>query len=301
MMASQKTKVVQYLYEKLRGEGRSVASFEDVANAIRHCNQHFALSLSDNNPANFMKDLLRGLNASKNWPDSLKAKRITGRQVTGDGRIFEFVPYDEGQNDPFPNPFEPTGEENEVVVESLSLSLVTKSLGRNDESWLIQVAVWLRILENHLARSNDHVLLELSHLQNGIKLSNSEIDALFLAIEEGPEGRHENVLLTCEAKQAKDPILGDQIVRQVRSAFKSVRHLDLNISKIIPLAIKAVGGKGAVYVAEFESWSAAEAEVSEVDQKELLLARRALYRLVPPVPGIGFSQTRKRGNLKPKL
>jgi hypothetical protein len=300
-MVSKKTKVVEYLYEKLREEGRTVAYFNDVSSAIRYCNENFGLSLSDNNPANFMKDLLRGLNASKNWPEYLKKKRITGKQVTGDGRIFEFISFSKGQTEPFPNPFEATGEENEVIVESLSLPLVTKSLGRNDESWLVQVAVWLRVLENHFARSNEHALRELSHLQNGIKLSNSEIDALFLAIEESPSGQRENVLLTCEAKQTKDPILGDQIVRQVCSAFKSVKNLDLKITKIIPIALKAVGGKGAIYVAEFEAWSADEALAAEAVRKELMLARRAMYRLVPPVPGIGYSPRKKKGSLKPEL
>lgn len=300
-MASKKTPVVEHLYEKLAAEGRTVALFDDVANAIRFFKEKKGLELSDNNPANFMKDLLRGMNASSNWPESLTRRRITGRQQTGDGRIFEFIPFKEGQAEPFPNPFEPVGDEEEFVVQSLSLPLATKSLGRSDESWLIQVSVWLRILETHFARSVDLKLVEIAHLQNGIKLNRSEIDALFLGVEEDPKDLRSNVLITCEAKQQKDPILGDQIVRQVASAFGCVSDASLDISYVIPTAIKALKDTGSIYLAEFEPWSLEEASVPEADRKELVVVRSAIYRLVPPVPGIGFRAPRRRASIKPKL
>lgn len=298
-MASKKTPVVEYLYEKLAAEGRTVALFEDVASAIRHFKENRGVDLSDNNPANFMKDLLRGMNASSNWPDSLTQKRITGRQQTGEGRIFEFLPFQEGQSEPFPNPFEATGSEEEFVVQSLSLPLATKSLGRIDESWLIQVSVWLKILETHFARSAATKLQEIAHLQNGIKLNRSEIDALFLGVEEDENGRSE-VLITCEAKQQKDPILGDQIVRQIASAFGTVSGSSLEISRVIPTAIKALRGTGSIYVAEFEPWTNEEASVPETERKELVVARSAIYRLVPPVPGIGFVPQKRKKTTKPK-
>lgn len=301
-MPSQKTKVVSYLYDVLFAEGRSVATFEDVSAAIRECNKRYDLGLSENNPANFMKDLLRGMNASKNWPQELVQKRITGRQLTGGGRIFEFVPFLPGQTDAFPNPFEPDGNEERLIIESLSLPLATKTLGREDEAWLIQIAVWMRILENHFARKSDQRLIEVSHLQNNIKLGRSEIDALFLAVEEHEDGSHHNVLLTCEAKQQKDPILGDQIVRQVSAAFRSIEHLDLSVAKAIPVAIKALKGEGSVYVLEFDAWSKAEALALEKVQKELIVASKAIYRLQPPIPGIGYTPPRrKRAPIKPKL
>jgi hypothetical protein len=298
-MPSKKTPVVEYLYEILAKEGRTVALFDDVAKAIRYFKSNGA-DLSDNNPANFMKDLLRGMNASSNWPESLTARRITGRQQTGEGRIFEFVPFKEGQTEPFPNPFEPTGDEDEFIVQSLSLPLATKSLGRNDESWLIQVSVWLRILETHFARATPVSLIEISHLQNGIKLNRSEIDALFLAVQDGLEGRS-NVLITCEAKQQKDPVLGDQIVRQVASAFGCVSDASLDISCVLPTAIKALKDSGSIYLAEFEPWSPEEVAVPEADRKELVVVRSAIYKLVPPVPGIGFSPPRRKKAIKPKL
>ena len=300
-MASKKTPVVLYLFEKLESEGRTVATFDDVSAAIRDCNEKLGLELSENNPANFMKDLLRGMNASKNWPSELTAKRVSGRQLTGDGRIFEFVPFEDGQIEAFPNPFEPDGDEEEFVIESLSLPLATKTLGREDEAWLVQVSVWMRLLENHFARVSGQNLIEVSHLQNNIKLGRSEIDALFLAVEEQSDGSHHNVLITCEAKQQKDPILGDQITRQVSAAFRSIEHLELSVSKAIPIAVKAIKGKGSVYIVEFHDWSREEALLEEDKQKELSVASKAIYRLIPPVPGIGFDRQRQKGTVKPKL
>lgn len=299
-MPSKKTPVVEYMFEKLRSEGRTVAHFQDVANAIRYFREERGLELSDNNPANFMKDLLRGMNASSNWPKSLTDLKITGRQLTGDGRIFEFLPFKDGQTQPFPNPFEPTGDEEEFIVQSLSLPLATKSLGRSDESWLIQVSVWLRILETHFARSSDLRLIEIAHLQNGIKLNRSEIDSLFLGIEEDATGVRSNVLISCEAKQQKDPIIGDQIVRQAVAAFGCVEDASLDIASVIPTAIKALKDTSAIYVVEFEPWSVDDAFVPEDQRKELIVARSAVYRLVPPVPGVGFKAKKKPKAIKSK-
>ena len=293
-MASKKTPIVEYLYDKLSAAGRSVALFDDVAAAIRYFKDDLGLDLSDNNPANFMKDFLRGMNASANWPVALTAKRITAKQQTGAGRIFEFIPFLDHQTEAFPNPFEPTGQEVEYILQSLSLSQATRSLGRDDESWLIQVSVWLRVLETHFSKASECKLLEVSHLQNGIKLNRTEIDALFLGVQLGADGNAENVLITCEAKQQKDPILGDQIVRQVASALQSTNDSALSISKIIPIAIKAIKDRAAIYVAEFEPWSIAEASIAEADRKDLILSQSAIYRLVPPVPGIGFKPKRVR-------
>src|SRR5262245_15372371 len=98
---SAKIKVIEHLYQVVSGQGRVIATLQDVREAIIHCNDAYGLKLSLSNPANFMKDLVRGKNASKNWPESLKEKRIGGRQRVGGGRVLEFVPYVEGQTDPF--------------------------------------------------------------------------------------------------------------------------------------------------------------------------------------------------------
>lgn len=293
-MPSQKTVVVDFLWDVLSSENRSVATFDDVKNAIRECNVLYKNSLSDSNPANFMKDLLRGGNASRNWPKRLADKRITGRQTTGEDRIFEFVAYQSDQTEPFPNPFDPSGNEIEFVVQSLSLPLTTKSLGRVDESWLIQVAVHLKVLESHFANLSSLKVIEMVHLQTGVKLNRTEIDSLFLAVLENEDGSRFNALITCEAKQQKDPILADQIEQQVVSAYSSVKQLDLNIELIVPTALKSLKGQAAIYIAEFEPWTPSEAESAEADRKELVVACSGRYRLHPPVPGIGHPPPKKR-------
>lgn len=291
-MASKKTVVVDHLWDVLTAQNRTVATFEDVGAAIRHCNEAFGNTLKADNPANFMKDLLRGGNASANWPARLSAMRITGRQVTGEGRIFEFIPFEEGQTEPFPNPFEPSGNEAELVIQSISIPLATKSLGRQDESWLIQVAVQLRVLETHFANLSPIKMVELTHLQTGIKLNRTEIDSLFLAVIQDKYGQYRNALVTCEAKQQKDPILADQIVQQIVSAYASVKNLDMEIALVIPTALKSLKGRSAIYVAEFEAWAPGEAEASEADRKDLIVACSGVYRLHPPVPGIGYTPPR---------
>lgn len=134
-MASQKTLVVKHLYKVLKARGETVADNGDVSAAIAHCVDHLGVKLKkDSNPYNFMKDLLRGPHANANWPKVLKRIRVTGRQVVGDGKIMEFVPFEPGQAEPFPNPFGPTAELVPVQLQSISMPLTTKSLGRNDES-----------------------------------------------------------------------------------------------------------------------------------------------------------------------
>ena len=298
-MASDKTVVVQRIWQTFlaEGQGRHVVYFEDVTTAIMQCNAQDHKKRSVKNPANFMKDLIRKDNASGNWPASLCKIRIGGRQRVGSNRVFEFVPYSVGQTEPFPNRYFPTDEVVSTHLQSLSLPLASKALGRKDESWLIQVAVSLCILEQHFAQHSNLPVREVVHLQTGVKLANSEIDGLFRAIIE-VEGVRTHVLVTCEAKQKGERILEHQIVEQVVAAYKSVTASvlkdDLEVTQIVPVALKAIGDQGEIYVVEFQPWSPEEAAAPEEQLKELKPASEALYRLVPPVPGIGFKPQRKR-------
>lgn len=285
-MASDKTAVIEYLWHTLSAEGRDVVTFDDLSKAIHHFRDTAEMRLSANNPANFLKDLLRGSNPSKNWPVSLAEQGITGRQLKGKGRVFQFVPYTDGQTEPFPNPFDAIIDTSPLTLQSVSLPLVTKTLGRVDESWLIQVAVHLRILEAHFVNRSVLEVVELSHLQVGVKLGKSEIDSLYLAVLK-IEGELVRALVTCEAKQANDPIIADQIVQQVVAAFRSVER-KLDIELIIPIAIKAVANEGAIKVFEFEPWTLGDATMAEDHLKSLVLSASGLYKLKPPVPGIGF-------------
>jgi len=111
-----------------------------------------------------------------------------------------------------------------------------------------------------------------------VKLRRSEIDALFLAVEQMEEG-HREVLVTCEAKTGRDDILPAQVLEQVTAVFDQPA---ITQDVVIPLAMKTVGSS-RVYVVEFEAVSRAE-----IDQtSELNVASAAIYELSPTVPGIG--------------
>lgn len=302
-MASDKLVVIERIWDVLQaeGEGRKTVFFKDVTDAINYCNASDGKKRSAKNPANFMKDLIRSDHASKNWPASLAGARIGARQRVGKNRVFEFQDYAQDQTEPFPNIYMPTPEMAPEVLQSLSLPLASKALGRRDESWLIQTIVALHVLEQHFARRSELGTIELVHLQTGVKLAGSEVDGLFRAIVER-NGQREHLLITCEAKQQGERILEHQIVEQVGAAYASVRDSvpeeELKISAIVPVAIKAIPPHGDIYVVEFQAWSPAEAEAEESAVKDLVPSSSGLYRLNPPVPGIGFRTQKPRKQRK---
>lgn len=279
-MASEKTAVIEYLFnlhwdpEKQRLR-RSVMTLEDVQKAIRYCNRTMGLGLSDRNPANFMKDIVRGRNASKIWPASLTKLRIGAVQSPGEGNVFEFVPFPEGEDEPFPDHYIPKESTPTFRVQSVSLPLAAKGLGRSDEPWLIQTAVNLRLVETHFALVSSIPVVEITHLQMSVKLRQTEIDALFLA-RYGTLNERKLAIITCEAKQWRERILEHQVLNQAKAAFKATE-----VNLVIPIAMRAVRGRG-LYLAEFEAVKRADAE--ELDG--LALAKEAVYELCPPVPGI---------------
>jgi hypothetical protein len=279
-MPSEKTAVVEHLFFKYWDASagvltKAVMSLEDVSTAIRECNELQGSTLSDRNPANFMKDFMRGNNASKNWPKAVGDLRFTAVQRTGTGDVFEFIPYTADQTEPFTDTFKMTDDAPRFPVQSISLPLVTKSLGRTDESWLIQTAINLRVVETHFAIGSAIPMLELSHLQMSIKLRQTEIDALFLGLMDSKDGPTP-VIITCEAKHYKDPFIPQQIINQVQAAFGAT---DAPIA--IPIGMKAIRGVG-FYVTEFQAVLRSEA----ASLVELRLASHAIYELHPPVKGI---------------
>lgn len=284
MAKSQKTVVIQHLFDQ-RFDPRtgklsnSMVTAADLQAAKKYCNEHLGATIKlDSNPFNFMKDIVRGNSADKIWPQQVKEQGYVGEQVTGDGNVFAFVPYvPEAYG--FTTNFAPTDATPHFPVQSLSLPLASKELGRKDESWLLQVAVNLRILETHFAVGENRQLnaLELCHLQMDIKLRKVQIDALFLAKCDAsayaPAG---NCLITVEAKQGNQRILLEQIARQVKAAFECTEA-----EVIVPTAIAAIGGKG-VYLVEFEAVRRSQA----ADFSQPVLHRDAMYELYPQVNGI---------------
>jgi hypothetical protein len=278
-MPSAKTKVIQYLFD-LHWDGasqtlkKSVMTLQDVQDAIRHFTAQ-GVNLSDRNPANFMKDVVRGQNASRNWPKALTDLGYTAAQRTGSGNAFEFQKFKPGQTEPFPDVYKPTSSTPVHRISSVTIPLLARALGRQDEPWLIQTAVKLGIIETHFGLYSPLQAIELTHLQMSVKLRNTEIDALFLAVCAEEQG-HRNVLITCEAKQARDRILEQQIIEQVEAAFKATAE-----ERIAPVALRALRNTG-YYLVEF-----AALEKSSFDRTAPLTPiNEIVYELNPRVKGI---------------
>ena len=159
-------------------------SLDDVSDGIDAYNIAHGATHSTNNPANFFKDFIRvRLRANANWPSSVLRAGYTGRQLTEGGACFEFVALTEGQTEAFPpvDFAQPSDSTPRYQIESVSLPLASRRLGRKDEPWMIQVIARLRIVESHFSLSSGRAIKQLDLLQLNVKLSGTEIDALFLA------------------------------------------------------------------------------------------------------------------------
>ncbi|MBV6325624.1 hypothetical protein [Duganella violaceipulchra] len=285
MPKSQKTIVIKHIFDQLYDPAtrtliRSMVTATDLQDAKRYCNEFLGATIKlDSNPFNFMKDIVRGKAAAKIWPDRVRQLGFVGEQRTGGGQIFEFVPVVQGTSESFEIDFRPTDDTPSYQVQSLSLPLASKALGRTDESWLLQVAVNLRIIETHFAVGENRQIeaLELNHLQMDIKLRKVQIDALYYVRHTpnltAPSGA---ALITVEAKQGNQRILTEQIARQVKAAFESTSN-DL----IIPTAIAAIRGKG-MYVVEFKAVHRSDIATFEAP----VFHRDAMLVLRPAVQGI---------------
>jgi hypothetical protein len=289
MPASEKHHVVERIFDLLwdsrtNSLARTVVTMRDVQDAIAWANTNRGTSLSTGNPANFMKDVVRGLGGSRMWPDRLKHLGWTAQQRTGGNNVFEFIRYAPGQTEPFPDRF---GYDPNLTpiheVQSLSIPIATKELGRNDETYLIQVAVKLAVVETHFALESPHPIQHIEHLQVGVKLATSEVDSIYLATTRREDGSVDQVVITAEAKKRGQRILEDQIERQVHATFKAMR----TIPKIIPIVMTSV--LDGIYIAEFKHVNREELAMFT----ELELVGEGFYKLVPPIKGITVSITRK--------
>lgn len=287
MASSKKTEILEDLFAQrisaASGEVQnSIVTLQDVSEAIDRFNDRNPQStMSNRNPANFFKDFIRvRVNANKNWPASILRAGYTARQVTSSNACFEFIRMESGQLEPFPTPTfaQPTLATPVHLIESVSLPLASRKLGRNDEPWLIQVVTRLRIVEAHFSLVSTRSIKQLDLLQMNVKLAGTEIDALFLAHEETSPGQFEEIIVTCEAKGGRDDILEDQILRQAKAPFSMKQ---VTQSRVIPIAVKCVA-PSTIYVVEFPELN--RDSFSTVDVIEI--ESDSLFEIKPPVPGI---------------
>ena len=155
------------------------------------------------------------------------------------------------------------------------MPLASKALGRDDETYLIQVAIKLGLVETHFALHSRLEVIELNHLQIGIKLRLTEVDSMYAATYVDRGGETRQLIVTVEAKKRRQRILPEQIVRQVKAAFT-----ETPVDMVVPLALASAGG--GIYVAEFVPILRAQS----VELVNLELAKEVLYKLKPPVRGI---------------
>lgn len=280
MTKSQKPIVIERIYQNLlkkdgSGLSRTIVTNDDVVEAIIWCKDNNGSSLSANNPANFLKDIIRGNNASGMWPESLKCARIGARQVTGNGRVFEFAPYAKDQIEPFPDRFGFHAAVERHSIQSVSMPMASKALGRDDETYLIQVAVKLNVVETHFALYSPINVIELNHLQIGIKLRLCEVDSLFAATYLDHDNKQHRLVITAEAKKKNQRILEEQVMQQVFAAFQ-----ETTVNLVVPIVLTAV--TGGIYLGEFKAIKREELH----NFKELTLETDRLYDLLPAVKGI---------------
>lgn len=111
-----------------------------------------------------------------------------------------------------------------------------------------------------------------------VKLSGTEIDAIFLAHEETAPGEFQEIIITCEAKAGRDDILEDQILRQAKAPFKKKQ---VTQGHVIPIAVKCVA-PSKIFVVEFLALDRKTYETVNT----LTIASDSLFEIKPPVPGI---------------
>lgn len=299
--------VLLELWRRKRDEDSWVVSGPEIVSAISAVKS----DLGTRNTANFLKDIVRRKGASALWPPELIRERISARQVFGKKRVFEFVPFDEGIDEAFPDRFGPLENTKIYDIQSVSLPYFARRLGRNEESWLSQVVVNLRLIEAHLAfgRADGDRIRDLVHLQTGMK-TQPEIDATFIASYTNPEGGEKHILLTCEAKREKERLLEEQLRFQVRAGMKATFSFqNPPVEGVKPIGVQLVqwrtelGLEQLIYIVEFEAITREQynadcfngrkkiTQASAPDEAAIFALKleavsRGLYRLRPSVAGI---------------
>jgi len=252
----------------------TVVSMADIAGAIRELES----PLSTDNLANFFKDIVRNTRRNANFPKSVVAAGYTAQQAAGKGdkAVFEFVPLPTGATEAF---FEHTPSEESLesptLVQSLSIPIEARRLGREDESWLAQAVAELRLIELHLAMHSKHKLVAVAHLMTNMKLGRGEIDSMWRGEIENALGDNESILIPAEMKSRKEVLELEQVRRgALAAAVEAERKLERS-GAVLPMAVKVLPNH-LVWILEFD-----------MDfEEELRIVSDAVYRPVPKVPGI---------------
>lgn len=302
MAGTYKTEIISELFKK-RWDAASGVLSDPVVTTVEIREEHRKYRERRNQPVEytntpaFLKDLLRKRAAANaNWPKEVFAAGYTARQVTGEGRNFEFIPIAPGQTEPFPRTV-PAPPADIVVhrISSVSLPLASRRLARSDEPTLVQISVRLHVVETYFAlfSARKATVRQIDHLQNAVKLRRTEIDAVFLGVEEPTEGNFQEFIVTCEAKRAGEDIISEQVLAQAKAVFTLE-----NVKQpfVVPIALKSIG-PSRIHIVEYDEVRREDAEALEA----LTIVNQAVFELVPPVPGIGQKgEPRRAGKPRPR-
>lgn len=282
MARDAKSVVFEYMFDSRWDESTQTIpdplfTLDDVLAAIEACNANDGKNRSTKNPANFFKDYTRKRRtANQRWPQRIRDAGFTAVQRTGGGQSFEFVPLEDGK-DPFPIVGDWEVAER-ILVQSLRMPLISKSLGRSDEAWLTQVAVKLNFIESYFAlSSSSRNIVEIDHLQMNAKLGPSEIDSVYRYVEE-IDGDVQQGLILLEAKGISEDVSHDQLINSLK-AGESMLSGDLKF--LMSMALKVVK-RSTVQVLEFEVVHQPNIQSTTA----LELQHEAVIEVHPPVPGI---------------
>lgn len=284
-MPSAKTAVIEHLFYVTKGFARGQALVDpvvrstEIAAAIRVTNPAWVAQggrpLSTDNIANFWKDIIRG-SPNSYWPARVLSDGFTGDDAIGVGRgaKFVFTPLPPGQTAAFVD-VSPSGPAvtNGILLESVSMPLATKALGRTDENWLAQVGVRLRVIESHFALRSMTSVDEVTFLQTGVKLNLGEVDAAYSLVDGA-----DTWLVAVEAKSRRERIHVPQILRAAAQLLLDARTRRQQIAGVIPMAVKVLG-PSQLHVVEFDPDTGAGSTGAVVVD--------SVIELKPPVTGIG--------------
>lgn len=280
MPKSKKPLVIEWLFFNTKYDQASrelvddVVTFDDLSEAIAAV----GAGLKTTNPANFWKDITRH-DPNTSWPKSVFEEGYAGSDAIGeaDRASFKFVKVPDGQPTPFVNRL--VFDRNRVqshVVQSLSMPLTMKALGRSGENWVAQVSARLGVVETFFAVFSPRAVQEVSFLQTGVKMSKGEVDAAFSLIDDSGQW-----LVSAEVKGKSENLHEAQISRAAHQLDLDIRNRAGtlgHIQGVIPFALKAVGDS-EIWVIEF-------APVESADSA-LTIVAEGVVKLDPPVVGIG--------------
>ena len=314
---TQKKRIIRSLFafrwlRKREGADFSpIVTLDDVQQAITRAQERWknngVTPLSKRNPANFFKDIVRRESTYRNaWPWSAIKRGFIGIQAKGRSRpketpkgespCFKFVEFNSSdpigdlyQQVPTYNRPRSTDEARIFDIQTLELPVEVRRLRREDETFILQLIVRLRVIETHLGIVSKKGFESLVHLQMGLKLRNAEIDALFLGVLQSEKTRpvelsnNQRVLVALEAKGNTDDILKSQIEDQAIALF-ALDAFKEEVDFVVPMAAKLVA-QSRLYVAEYEFIGRDALANRSPELSTLRLASEAFYDLSPAIGG----------------